>query len=45
MFEVSNLMSFYVEQGFVEAMASDGVDSERVVEFEDDAYPHAGQNA
>jgi hypothetical protein len=44
MFEVSDLMSFYVEQGFVEVMASNGVDSERVVEFDDEAYPFAGQN-
>lgn len=44
MFEVSDLMSFYAEQGFVESMASNGRDSERVVVFEDDAYPYAGQD-
>lgn len=44
MFE--NLMSFYVEQGFITGqMASEGIDSERTVFFEDDAYPHAGQDA
>lgn len=43
MFEVSDLMSFYIEQGFVEDN-SFVPDSERVVVFEDDAYPHAGQS-
>lgn len=45
MFETNDLMSFYIEQGFITGqMASEGVDSERSVEFDDDAYPYAGQS-
>jgi hypothetical protein len=43
MFE--DMFSFYVEQGFVSELASNGIDSERVVEFDHDAYPYEGQVA
>lgn len=45
MYDFDDLMTFYVEQGYVKSeMASEGVDALRPVDFDHDAYPYAGSD-